>query len=880
MKFRKTWFCITGALSAVGLLLTGFATKATAQWTQSYRTMHRGMIAQSILNKGWGGHRDNGKKQEPHGFSYPAARNLKVYSGGWVRSGWNHKIHSAGDGIWVMSKTGGNVQIAYGGNNIEPPDITTIDHDPSTYPEAYLGAVHHENWALAVKRANGSRVVWTDGPALAGVLTNYWPAGGEIKAGTVPSGHPAIIWNYKWNSYNSGTSFADRVASGELAQLSEPAWASTLSEDDFPEVVGIQKASSTLNDLQWTRRWAQYGHSDYNDFLIQETVLENVGAAAQTDIYVAVKNRFLHASEDSWYQGAVWWHGLSGDRLGADDWTRSTLAPNYLEGTAPLGSTKPAGSQRGADLAAAGHAMIYNHDGDQQKAAWPHNDWGGPWDMKLGGTRIQTDQSWLNEGFLNHATYFGVGLVDAFPPFNTYGGLDGEVYVAPKDNPSTAQDESVLQPASTSIWQFTTHGEFTQPDPGKDSDTAIYDILTANGHGAEPTANDMFTNYMTVGPWDLAPGEKAKFVIAYAGGHPGSLSKYSDHTKFGKPFLFAYQNLYNGKGVAPTTFAERQPEIPLAEDLMFDHFERAIQVYNWGYDIPNQPPSIRGAFDSNLQGQNEVRWPAVGEDSADPDYTGAAAQDIVGYRVYKSSTEAEGPFELIADFTLADAQAGNLPTGITYEPGGVFTTVKTSTYPNGIPLRARSDIGGDDAAAGNEVSGMYKWVDATSKAGFPNWYTIRTYDSGHDDWKGTGAVPSFESSPGPTGVAMMGRRTGVVPVVPSDAIFNRLEAKVRVVPNPYRPDDPNASYQGQQNIRFINLPGRCQIDFYDVTGQWIYSQWNDDLTKGEVTWRQFTENRPSDFGQAVWPGTYFWKVTSLMPESMGKFQTGTFVVIK
>ncbi len=56
MKFRKTWFCITGALSAVGLLLTGFATKATAQWTQSYRTMHRGMIAQSILNKGWGGH--------------------------------------------------------------------------------------------------------------------------------------------------------------------------------------------------------------------------------------------------------------------------------------------------------------------------------------------------------------------------------------------------------------------------------------------------------------------------------------------------------------------------------------------------------------------------------------------------------------------------------------------------------------------------------------------------------------------------------------------------------------------------------------------------------------------------------------------------------
>ena len=57
----------------------------------------------------------------------------------------------------------------------------------------------------------------------------------------------------------------------------------------------------------------------------------------------------------------------------------------------------------------------------------------------------------MNEGFLNHPDYFGVGVVDAFPPFNTYGGLDGETYVAPKDNPATAQDESVMQPATTSI---------------------------------------------------------------------------------------------------------------------------------------------------------------------------------------------------------------------------------------------------------------------------------------------------------------------------------------------------------------------------------------------------------------------------------------------
>lgn len=880
MKFRKACFLISGALSAVGLMLAGFATQATAQWSQSYRTMHRGTILQSILNKGWGGHRDNGLKQEPAGFSYPASRNLKVYSGGGVRSGWNHKIHSAGDGIWVMSKTGGSVKIAYGGTNIEPPDITTINHDVKTYPEAYLGAAHHDLWSLSVRSSSGARQTWTDGPAFDGVVTNYWPPKGEVLEHAVPSGHPVVIWNYHWNEYNSGVSFTDRVASGEFNQLSEPAWASSLSEDDFPEIVGIQKASSTLNNIQWTRRWAQNAHSEYDDFLIQETVLENVGTSAQTDIYVAVKNRFLSAGEDSWFQGSTTWHALQGDRLPADDWNRSTLAPNYLDGTAPLLATKPAGSQVGADLAAAGHGMIYMHDGDQQKAAWPHNDWGGPFLKKLGNRTYVADQTWLTEGFINHATTFGVGLVDAYPPFNTYGGLDGETYVAPKDNPATAQDESVLQPASTTIWQFTTHGEFTQPDPGKDSDSAIYDMLTLAGHPAEPAYNEMFTNFMTIGPWDLAPGEKAKFVIAYAGGHPGDLPKYSDYTKFGKPFLFAYQNLYNGKGAGYTTFEERQAEIPLSEGLMFDHFKKAIQVYDWGYDIPNQPPNIRAAFDSNLQGQNLIRWPSVGEDSADPDYTGAEAKDIVGYRIYKSSVEAEGPFELVTQFSIADAKAGKLPANVSYLPTGVFTSVKTSTYPNGIPLRQRSDLSGADAAAGNEIQGLYTYADVNSKAGFPSWYSIRYYDSGHADWKGTGAVPSYESAPGPGGVAMLGRRLGVVPVVPSDALFNRMEADIRVVPNPFRPDDPSHSYGGQQNIRFINLPGRCQIDIYDVTGQWLYSQWGDDVTVGEITWKQFTQNRPSDFGQAVWPGTYFWKVTSLMPESMDKFQTGTFVIVK
>jgi hypothetical protein len=339
-------------------------------------------------------------------------------------------------------------------------------------------------------------------------------------------------------------------------------------------------------------------------------------------------------------------------------------------------------------------------------------------------------------------------------------------------------------------------------------------------------------------------------------------------------------NLYNGPGVAIADATARQNELPLGEDAMFTNFERAIDVYNWGYDIPNDPPSIRGAKKSNLQGQNVISWSAFGEDSADPDYTGAEAKDIVGYRIYKSAVKSQGPFELAAEFTIADAKAGKLPANVTYDANGVFHTTASTTYPDGIPLKENSLVSGVDAAAGADVKGLYTFTDVTSKAGFPNWYYIRTYDAGHSDWKGNGAVPSFESSPSPGGAAILGQVGGVVPIVPSSDIFSRFEEKVAVVPNPFKIDDKNASYLNQQNIRFINLPSRCQIDIYDVTGQRVWTQFLNDLTTGESTWFQFTEGRPSNFGQAVFPGIYYWKVTSLMPESINQTQTGTLLVIK
>ena len=122
-----------------------------------------------------------------------------------------------------------------------------------------------------------------------------------------------------------------------------------------------------------------------------------------------------------------------------------------------------------------------------------------------------------------------------------------------------------------------------------------------------------------------------------------------------------------------------------------------------------------------------------------------------------------------------------------------------------------------------------------------------------------------------------------MPVVAGAGTYDRLEKQVMVVPNPWKVDDDLHSYQRSNRIRFTNLPGWCQIDLYTVTGERFWTFFNDDPTRAEVTWQQLTEAQPvleTADSAPVGSGIYFWKVTSLMPQSMGKVQKGTFVVIK
>jgi len=891
MKLSKLWFSVTGALAWVAMCLVGQA------WGGAY-TLHRGEIAHYIRESGNSGRTDNNSKQGNASFRYPQGRNVSVYSGGTMRDGWNARGQTGGEGIWILSNTGGKVHITTGGNNNVTSDVIKGELDPRAWPEAYVGSVYDEEYALTNRRQSGSvggTAQWR-GTTFGGESTNWWPASGGVESKALPitKGGPVAIWNWRFGRYNSNESYKDRIAKGEFPQYTAPAWAENLSEDDFPEAFAIQMNKSSETGLQWTRKWLQWGHTKYNDLYIVENIIENTSDVTQEGVYVNFQNRFSSQASHVW-RSSPYAHWHENRDFSNDDHTRNSGADNYLSGVSRdvfiSGSGgKPAGMQALKDLADAGHPLMYVHDGESTHTTNLFPDVGDPYSKALSYKRFLTDQAWIADGHIQHGQYFGIGNIDAMPPFNTYGGLDPETYVAPHDNPATPLNEAETQPATISWWNWTNWDDHAQPNPWRDhqafiSDEFVYDALTMHGHQQESDDTYSYSHMVTYGPYTLAPGEKAKVVIFYGGGMGAQDPKYTgNYKRYADTFGVGWMNLYGGTGYAPVSFGDRQKDVPLGEDALARHFQRAIDIYDWGYDIPDAPASIKLSWDSNLSGNNELSWSSLGEESAHPDFTGAEAKDIAGYRIYRSKTENQGPWDFLAEGTIEDMRAGKV-SGVTFDAGTAYKTNVTGDYPLGIPLKTNQYKSGLTSDAGAEVPGVYKFGDANSNAGFPYWYSVRYYTKSHAAWSPNNGATTMSvgvtESPGVAGMgAMIGARTGIVPVVPGADVYDTLSKQVRVVPNPWQKGDALHTYKGTQVLRFTNLPGRAKIDLYDVTGQRIWTAYHDNPLRGEWTWNQFSENRPSDFGEAIFSGIYFWKVESMMPGQVGKVQTGTFVIIK
>jgi len=408
--------------------------------------------------------------------------------------------------------------------------------------------------------------------------------------------------------------------------------------------------------------------------------------------------------------------------------------------------------------------------------------------------------------------YIGLGVIDYLPE----GG-----FVHPS---------SIEQPIHVKWWQSGNIDEldYEDPNPVDNNDQEMFEAMVysdENDVSNTPIIDDLGENAMVFGPYRLEPGQKAKIVVAFVGGS-------------GADWL-------NEDEITWSLTPEAIQEHTLGERSLFRNFERAKFAYENGFDIPDAPPDVETWFGNSIRGEVVVNWSDDAEDALDPDYNGDEAKDVRGYKIYRSWPPSHfwhnGPWELIAEFPIGD------PTY--YDPDK-----KT-----------------------------YSFIDIESFSGYNYYYSVHTVDSGHEHWydkdgNDHGPIPPLES-----GITSPEQKNviAITPYQGSNIVFDQMEEPIRVVPNPYRLDfsDPNHMYPDvgdPYKLRFINLPRKCIIRVYTISGDLVLERKHLDESSGESSWRQETIT----FSGNIVSGMYFWVVESLVPESAGQLQRGTLAIIK
>lgn len=252
------------------------------------------------------------------------------------------------------------------------------------------------------------------------------------------------------------------------------------------------------------------------------------------------------------------------------------------------------------------------------------------------------------------------------------------------------------------------------------------------------------------------------------------------------------------------------------------------------YRTPSPPPSPPLRV-TRRSGAVTLNWqPGPGdinpETYQDPFRGDSVTQPFEGYRVYKSTQSAAGPWTLLAEFDIPDNDFGP-NTGLQYE----FTDQGLLDY-------------------------------------FEYFYTATAFSKPDTS---TG-FPSQESS----------RDAIAKTAIPGQEPRQQV-GKVAVVPNPYRGDiayygfnppwekpDPsrNVWLEQDRRILFINLPERCEIRIYTLAGDLLAVLQHNDAVQGYESW-----NLTSSIGQAISSGIYLFSVED---RRSGDVQVGKFVIIK
>ena len=656
-------------------------------------------------------------------------------------------------------------------------------------------------WVLAITSANDTLVSYS-GPR--NVTDDVYPGNktnlinalteNESSLGDT-SGHNLVRSNYY------GANINDAINSEPL-EIHNYRYGEYIPNDEYPEEI-IVSYWKTETGIHVTRKAFAWSYQDYDDFIIQELIFENTGSQGTLDsVYFSLANAFsTNAAAHHWATGGgMGWSDWRHNRLQTqDEICFYTKHPDYLADN----------QESTADFAQ--ELMFYQRDGDWLSTNW--DDTGQPYKWDVASQHPNEFQG-QSEGQLLAYQYIGMGILDYTP----------EGFVHPQN-----VDQ---QPFAMQWWHNGNNQQFDYNDPNSQqhSPEEMYRMMltrTDSSYMFIPEEEDLGTHALVFGPYHLAPGEKAKLVIAFVGGTGADWGERNMDELTWSLTNNAKLQLIDG------------------EHSLFRNYRKAKFAYENRYDLPDPPPDVYTWFGNSIQGQVIVNWDDSADDAEDPDYSGEEAKDVIGYRVYRSWPPSHywhyGPWELVSEFDKKDPRYFN------------------------------------------EEKGIYTFVDGASFPGYNYYYNVRTIDSGHDHWydkdgNDLGPIPSLESGySSPEQKNMI----AVTPFQTPIAAYDKMQEKIHIVPNPYRLDfsDPLHMYPDVADpykLRIINLPRHCMIKVYSVSGDLVFEKEHQKESSAEDAWRQETIT----FSGHVVSGLYFWLVESLTEESYGEIQRGTLAIIK
>ncbi|MCE2441197.1 MAG: hypothetical protein J4F39_17460 [Candidatus Latescibacteria bacterium] len=396
----------------------------------------------------------SGQTGEPDMFWYPGWANIPSSnaSSNYTRRGGN----AVGFGTWIMVVGPGGVDAAWTGPRGKSVDITPLVYDPSSGPEAELGAA--TEWEQG---RSGSF-----SPA-----SNYWP-GANVPDENDVSAPPRLIRNYSPGEYTPYDAFAEEIL--------------------------VAKWTNKF-DITITRKVHNWSHQMFDDFVIAEFILENTGSDRHNEVYLPLLATWKsNETSDNNQGGGRWWRWLDD---GLDDHFRYTEAGNYVDGG-------PGGPVAISAARAQGLKLSYQFDGDSPFKAW--EDTGDPWIKDIETSDLK--EMAFPDGKLAAHAFVGMAPV-AFAdspddPRHAFNMHDVGQYVQP------AGDQPVYQ----GWWNVRTTADYDEPVLEGETPAEAFAKLTAATAQDNPTEVGGFTNAQVYGPWALGPGDKAKVVVAFVAG--------------------------------------------------------------------------------------------------------------------------------------------------------------------------------------------------------------------------------------------------------------------------------------------------------------------------------------------------------------------------